>query len=356
MDIVRMYHILLPQLKQMMPTERITRLRNMAWLQAGILMSGSVHLSHAAKKMPGRAKGPSATRRLSRFLANHRLRVRSWYEPLARALLQSAAHTGQVRLIIDGTLIGRHHQLLMVAVAYRRRALPIVWTWVPSKKGHSSGQKQRALLAYVHHLMPAAARVVVLGDSEFTPLQALLTAWGWDYVLRQKGSHLLQSQPGAAWQRCETLVTRPGQCQWLTEVTLTQRYRHRTHFLAYWQRGAERPWLLATSLPTASVTRRLYGRRMWVEEMFGDFKGHGFDLAQSRLQHLQRLSRLTLAVALLYVHLVAFGAAIIKRGQRHLVDRKDRRDLSVFRIGLDALERFLINGKTVKLPLVPYSY
>src|SRR5690606_40452528 len=63
-------------------------------------------------------------------------------------------------------------------VAYRRRALPVVWTWMRSKKGHSSGRKQQALLAYVHRLMPAHVPVVVTGDSEFTPLQALLEQWG----------------------------------------------------------------------------------------------------------------------------------------------------------------------------------
>ncbi|MCW5865489.1 MAG: hypothetical protein KIT52_20545 [Anaerolineae bacterium] len=46
-------------------------------------------------------------------------------------------------------------------------------------------------------------------------------------------------------------------------------------------------------------------------------------------------SRLTLVIALLYVQVVAFGSAVIKRGDRHLVDRIDRRDLSIFRIGYD---------------------
>jgi hypothetical protein len=43
---------------------------------------------------------------------------------------------------------------------------------------------------------------------------------------------------------------------------------------------------------------------MWIEEMFADFKGHGFDLESTQLRHFERLSRLTLAVAMLYVWLV----------------------------------------------------
>ena len=93
---------------------------------------------------------------------------------------------------------------------------------------------------------------------------------------------------------------------------------------------------------------------MWIDEMFGDFKGHGFELEASRLQRFQRLSRLTLAVALLYLWLVAFGSATIKNGRRKEVDRAERRDLSLFRIGLDMFERCIINGWHISIRDAPY--
>ncbi|MDW8317050.1 MAG: hypothetical protein RMN53_04265 [Anaerolineae bacterium] len=77
-----------------------------------------------------------------------------------------------------------------------------------------------------------------------------------------------------------------------------------------------------------------YQRRMWSEEMFGDLKLHGFDLESSHLRHFLPLSRLTLAVALLYVWLISIGSAVVKHGERHLVARADRRDLSIFQIKL----------------------
>lgn len=80
---------------------------------------------------------------------------------------------------------------------------------------------------------------------------------------------------------------------------------------------------------------------MWIEEMFGDMKGHGFDLEASRLRTAARLSRLTMVVAILYLWLVAQGEALIRNGQTYLVDRRDRRDLSVFRLGWDFIERLL---------------
>ena len=39
MTIVQLYHIVLERIQQLMPHERITRIRNLAWLQAGIVLS-----------------------------------------------------------------------------------------------------------------------------------------------------------------------------------------------------------------------------------------------------------------------------------------------------------------------------
>jgi hypothetical protein len=90
-----------------------------------------------------------------------------------------------------------------------------------------------------------------------------------------------------------------------------------------------------------------------IEEMFGDMKRHGFDLESTHLGHFLRLSRLTLAVAILYVWLVAYGTRAIKNGKRHLVDRKDRRDLCVFQIGWRLVKRRLVNELPVSIWLCP---
>ena len=85
-----------------------------------------------------------------------------------------------------------------------------------------------------------------------------------------------------------------------------------------------------------------------------DFKGHGFDLESTHLRNFLRLSRLTLAVVLLYLWLVAYGSKVIKDGLRYLVDRKDRRDLSIFRIGLDMIDRHLTNQEAFVFRWLPY--
>ena len=90
-----------------------------------------------------------------------------------------------------------------------------------------------------------------------------------------------------------------------------------------------------------------------IEEMFGDMKGNGFDLESTHLHSFIRLSRLTLVVTLLYDWLATTGVKSIKAGLRHLVDRKDRRDLSIFQIGWRIINRRLINGLPIPIPLFP---
>lgn len=363
MPINHLHRSLRNLLVQLRPNERQTRLRNFSWLLTGLFLSRSIHLSKVANRIPTtRATLPSAVRRLSRLLNNAAIRPREWYEPLARGLLEcQAKKLGEIRLIMDGTKVGFNHRLLMVGLAYRRRAMPIAWSWVPSEKGHSSSYKQRALLGYVRRLVPdGVARVSVVGDSEFAAVAVMeqLEEWSWYYVVRQKRTHLVCSfkhQSRREWRALGELIERRGERAWLEDVLLSRLHAHRTNLLLYWRTGEKEPWLLATNFSTSREAFLAYKRRMWIEEMFADFKGHGFDLESTRLRHFGRLSRLTLAVAMLYGWLVENGARVIKRGQRRMVDRSDRRDYSVFRIGCNMLDRCLAQATEKFTRLLPHS-
>lgn len=352
-----LYHTWIQRIRELRPDQRITQIRNFALLLYGIYVSKSVTLSKIAVKIPGKAKLLSTFRRLERLLANPAIRVREWYAPIARAwLAKQAATIGEVRLIVDGTKVGFGHQLLMVALAYRKRAIPIAWTWVKYVRGHSTGTTQIALLTYVRSLLPSEAPVFLVGDTEFGHVKVLkqLQQWRWFYVLRQKSDTSVWSALDEQWKSFGSFVQKTGQSIWLGQRELTQRHIFSVNLLAHWQKGEREPWLLATNLPDRQTALRFYKRRMWIEEMFGDLKKHGFDLESTMLHHFIRLSRLTLAVALLYIWMVSSGTKIIQDGLRHMVDRKERRDLSIFQIGLRFVERCLVNDLSVQLALCIY--
>jgi len=358
MPINHLYHTWFCRIRELRPSQRVTQVRNFVWLLVGIHQSRSVCLSRIAGKMPGTAKLPSYTRRLGRFLDNPAIQVRDWYGPIARQWIEAQAGALQhIRLIVDGTKIGFGYQLLMVSLAYRKRAIPLAWTWVRHVKGHSTASRQLSLLGYVCRLLPKGVAVLLVGDGEFGSVEVLrqLDKWNWDYVLRQKTSTHVGLKPDpATWQDLGSFVQNAGQSRWLGAGDLTEKDIYPVHLLIHWQIGEDEPWCLATNLPDRQLALQAYARRMWTEEMFGDLKRHGFDLESTLLRHARRLSRLTLAVALLYVWCMAIGTRTIRAGQRHLVDRKDRRDLSIFQIGLRFLERQLINALSIQIPLCSY--
>src|SRR5260221_1717895 len=335
-----LYRSLHEYLMQRIPDDCESRLTNVIWLMMGIFQARSVQLNLAARKVPIRAKKLSIVKRFGRFLDNRAVRVREWYHPFASALLRAAAVAGQVRLIIDASKVSHGHRLLMVSVATWRRSLPIAWTWVRSARGHSSTAKQVKLLDYVYRLLPPGVKVSLVGDCEFDHplLIENLRFWGWDYALRQPTHHLVHLRGKQDWQRLDSLTLLRGMSLWLGNVVLTKASPYPTHLVLHWQRGEKAPWLLATNLLYPQAAIRLYRRRMWIEEMFGDLKKHGFDLDSTHLRHFLRLSRLTLTICLLYLWLVALGQHVLSHGLAPQVDRTDRRDLSIFRLGWDFLE------------------
>jgi hypothetical protein len=357
MSINYLYDTWKTRIMELRPGQRITQIRAFTWLLVGIYLSRSVCLSKIGCKIPGKAKLTSITRRLSRLLDNPAIRVRTWYEPIARRWLTNQfQHLGEIRLIVDGTKVGCAHQLLIVCLAYRKRAVPIAWTWVEHVRGHSTARKQCALLAYVRQLLPGGAAVFLVGDTEFGSVEVLrqLDTWHWFYVLRQKtNTHVWCDEP-SGWQDFGSFVKKPGQQVWLGRCYLSTAHIYPVNLLAYWDTSEKEPWCLATNLLDQRMTMAYYARRMWIEEMFGDFKNHGFDLESTMLRQFLRLSRLTLAVALLYVWLISVGGRTIRDGLRHLVDRIDRRDLSIFQIGLRFIERKLTNALPFHIPLFTY--
>ena len=221
-------------------------------------------------------------------------------------------------------------------------------------------KEQRALLAKVKALLPAKVKEVSLvGDGEFGNPVVLkeLESWGWKYALRQSGRMCYQKETSSdkgGWHHLRSLVARGEKARYHT-LLLSKTHAFATGLVTQWDTKDATPWLLATNYPTTQSCLKAYRLRMWIEEMFGDMKQHGFNLEASCLRHTDRLDRLTLAVCLLYLWLLAFGSHVIKTGQRKFVDRTSRRDLSLFRIGWDMVHRRLANEQSLTIFLIPHS-
>lgn len=349
-----LYHKILDQLCQWLPEERITRKRNLALLVTGLYLSASVHLSKIVRKWPVPGKLPSLTNRLRRFLDNERVTETDYFAPLARPLLAAFANQ-PIRLIIDTTQVGRHFRALVVGVAYRKRCLPLVWSAHAGASGNVAMSEVIRLLEQVRAWLPEGAQVTLLGDTAFRPSDRLywLREHGWGYVIRQRKEVTIRFQD-ADWFPIHRIAIQPGQTVVVGWVWIAKTNPFGPLWLVlHWKKGEEEPWILVSDRADERQVVGLYAKRMWIDELNGDLKGHGFGLGATHLGKIERIETLLLGVAIAYVWLISLGSWVVKRGLRPIVDRKDRRDKSYFRIGWDWVERCIHLEYPVRLRFVP---
>jgi hypothetical protein len=355
MNNLRLYHKVFDQLCKWLPEERVTRMRNLALLVMGLYLGAAVHLSFIVRKWPMQGKDVSLVNRLRRFLDNPRLSVRECYRPVAQGV--AAAFAGkQIRLVIDCTKLGFRFRLMTISIAYHKRTLPLVWSVHRGRKGHVSVAEQLALFEEVRRLLPRQSEIWVMGDSgfQYVPLLQWLGRHGWHFVIRQQG-RIQVYVAGQGWLRIDSFPLAEGETRAIGWVRLTVKHNAGWYWLLlHWEKGEDEPWYLVSDRCGEHALLRFYKVRAWVEEMYGDMKGHGFDLEKTHLDDPDRLSRLVLGVCLAFTWLICLGSWVVKRGYRHFVDRKDRRDKSYFRIGWDWLERCIRLGQPIRLQFKPY--
>ena len=217
---------------------------------------------------------------MSRLLKNKAIEVERIYNPIAAYWIKAQfTTTQQVKLIIDGTKIGCKHQLLMVSLAYRKRSIPICWSWVPLVKGHTNRKAHKSLITSVKEMIPSGTAVLIVEDSEFGTVELLqcLEKWNWYYVFRKKSRLNIFLDQEEQWKRLDEIQIKPGKSAWMEKSNFTKKEIYPINILIYWKKNEPEPWYLATNLPDAKMAKTAYARRMWIEETFGDMKKNGFD-------------------------------------------------------------------------------
>lgn len=352
---LQLYSKVKRQILQWRPEARITRVRNMALLITGLCVERGIHLSEIVSEWPVPGREVSLVNRLRRFLSNEAVDVAAWYRPIARQIL-SVFKDQRVYLIVDTTKVGFNHRMLVIGLAYRHRTLPLVWSVHEGARGHTTLEAQLALFQQVAALLPPGADVMVLGDTEFqhVPLLRQFCRWNWHFIMRQQGRIKVYVE-GQGWRKLNSFELAPGETRYIGWVRLTEKHNMGWFWLVlHWDADEDEPWYLVTDQAGKRRIIRTYGKRMWIEEMFGDEKGNGFDLEATHVRDSARLNRLILGVCIAFVYFITLGSWVVKRGWRHLIDKKSRRDKSYFRLGIDWFKQHRRFGKPLRLHIRPY--
>ena len=337
-DRYKVYTKVLKTLKQLMQMKHQGHVVTLAMMVAGIVMGRKAQLSVMSSEVPVAIKEQSIEMRMRSWVKHSQIDVTAVYLAFACQVLQALASAPLV-LVMDGSQVGRGCMVLMVGVLYKKRALPIAWLVYKGKKGHTTAQRHIQALEQVLPLLPSGSEVVLLGDAEYDTTAMLV--WlqentTWQYVLRT--SPQIYVQVGSQCQPIGTFPLVSGQVMHSDHVGFTQTAAVSLNLVGWWGSRYERPIFLVTNLTNAYQACRYYRRRYRIETFFSDQKSRGFHIHKSHLADPIRLSHLLVAACLAYLWMICQGLWVIATAQTGLIDRTDRVDKSVFRLGLDWLK------------------
>ncbi len=344
-DKMRVYTKVLQTLKKQMPTTRQCFVVTMAMMISGIVTGKKAQLSVMSAQIPSRAKPKSNERRMRRFVSNERIDKTIFYMPFAEMILQQLAqHT--LYIAIDGSTVGRGCMTIMVGVVYRQRLLPLAWLTYRGKKGHTTAARHIELLQLLQPLIPTEGKVVLLGDAEYDTVDML--RWvknetNWCFVVRT-APQLTISQAGST-QKLRDLCAEKGSMTSLSDSYFTSQMLGLVTAIAWWGKAYEKPIYLITNHTEPEEACRFYRKRFKIETMFSDKKSRGFHIHKSHLSEPRRVACLLLASCLAYLWMIYLGVTVkADEKKRCLIDRTDRVDKSLFRLGIDWLNYALNHG------------
>ncbi len=299
-----LYHELFRQVTLSLPHVSYSVRVRLVWLVCSIVLADTVVCSRIASQVFTRCGGStlieSHERRLRRILADGRLTARHLYAPVVRALVQWSRVT-QVEIVLDESGHTDVERVLVAALWYRGRALPLAWVSWAAQQPFSDEQGYwtyvQQVLDQVQCIVPADMQVVIIADRAFgNPCCTdQVVARGWFWVVRLQKQTRLQD---AAGQRAvATCVPQVGQ-HWYGSGRIFKKQGWRPATLAgCWRTGHSEPLIIASNLPERVTLIGLYQHRAAIECLFRDWKSAGFQWEQSQVRAHPHLQVLLLGLA-----------------------------------------------------------
>jgi hypothetical protein len=333
-----LYRKLTKELQRRLPGASKAQIRNQALLAQALVFSDNCHLPNLALQLPIEGQRENLIQRLRRFLDNCRVKQRVYYAPLVGQMLARWPDR-ELNLVMDRTDIGQEKSILLLAIAFRYRAIPLSWQVLPF--GGTGEALQVSLLKAVQPYLPADKRVMFYGDSEFRAvgLQRYCRQQGWGWQVGVKSDTLFH-QGDENWQALSTLEVKPGQRRYLHDLTLTQSEPFGpVSVMVDWTYQGDVPRYIVCHRPTNGSTWRQGRKRFWIEPTFRDWKSYGFDLECSQITDDHRLNGLLLGMATATLWLLHLGDWLISTQRHTCLMAQHRRDYSLFRLGRDYARR-----------------
>jgi len=329
--------------------------RSQAKTLSGLVASG-LQLARASLAELGRClsqQNQVATKhcikRVDRFIGNPRI------EPAEgmRGMVEWLARPRQQLLVSMDWVDIRSFECLVLAARVRGRAIPLLWAvYREPDLYRSRNNLEYGLLKVFRTMVPDSTRVVILADRGFgrTEMARECQELHFNYLIRIRPDVYVRSPEFTG--KLLDLPIRPGSQKMLRNVWYRKQKPVRQHVAVVWSCDRREPWFLMTNLPRLGPIRltKIFARRMTIEEYFRDAKSkrNGFALRLTMIQSPERLARLLLILALIYLLLLVIGWYAVNRFRPgHWCSNNRTGECSLFTIGRTLLNHPLPPMKTL---------
>ncbi|NEP07388.1 MAG: IS4 family transposase [Okeania sp. SIO2G4] len=332
-------------IKQKLSPSQLVTLQILLYL---ISVHKTVQISKLSNYFPLPIKLESKGKHIQRFLTIKELSLPLFWFPLVRIMVKKLFDfPSELVLILDRTQ-WQDTNILMISLAWKKRALPIHWK-ILTHKGASNLTEQKAVIRPVLRLLKGQ-KIILTADREFHSI--FLCHWLKKYqkkdvyfVLRQKKSTMIKR--GKKYCKLSELKVNVGEAKLLLNQKITKILKVGTYNLLiykkqkYRQKSVVEKWYILTNLSSTGKVKKIYSQRMGIEAMFQDYKTGGYNLESAKANET-RLNNLILLIAISYTISSFEGQKIKNKGVQEYISRtnergrKERRHSNFF-VGLSGM-------------------
>jgi hypothetical protein len=279
--------------------------RRLVFFVIGVLLAGTIVLRRVATTHAHIAccttQAASHERRLRRTLNDPLVGAVPMYGRLVRRVLRHLKPGQRVWVVLDESGHSDVVRVLLAALWYRGRAVPLAWVLWQAQQPHEQSYWTdcQSLLSQVADILPSGLCVTVLADRAFgcPAFTDLVTAQGWDHLVRVQGQTRMRHSDGSE-HPLRDLLSQAG-TRWCGsgQVGNTQGWRALS-VVAYWRSPCREPLLLVSSLPPQWDLVRQYRLRSAIEALFRDWKSSGWQWEASQVRQVEHQAVLVVVLAL----------------------------------------------------------
>ena len=323
-----------------------SRLKCLVQLILGLLRIRSVNLCKLSLCFDSEVKFSSVYRRIQRFLSG----VIFPFDQLSCFIWGKFQDDGPTVLALDRTnwKFGKANiNILMLSICIEGFAVPLMWKVLKDKRGNSSQEERIELMQRFVSVIQTDQIIRLVADREFIGEKWLnwLDENYFHFIIRIRANQWVEHSPRKS-QRAASICSsekwkglRKARFVKGSKVYLGGQKLKTGDFL-----------ILISNLPLKSA-RYYYAKRWAIEVLFGNLKKRGFNLEDTHITHPQRINNLIAVLALAQVWAILVGQWIAQKVKSIPIKKHGRRNISIFKIGLDFLTQKLFRNNDLQMQI-----